>query len=192
MSEITRVISNSLRPFEFVQRMRMKNKDNQVQFEHRFESDFMSHPHFHQGRTCARIVELHQSCEVGEVMVDGVLMLTAFNPEKATKHEVEQALNAIYHGDIKTRERTNFNRDYRRLPLEQRWTNSWMEIDTGVFWTWERCNISDIRKNFARTAAVLQNDERFAIRSNPPPAPQVPNDPLRQRLIDAGVLRPRS
>lgn len=179
----------AIEPFRFVQRLRMRNKDNQVPFEERFEFDFMASPEFHGEWINQRLRELEVFGEVGEVMVDGVFVLVLYHSNRMTLKDVEVTLNAVYHGDHLTRERTNFNRDYRRLRKEFRWCNAWLEIENGLFWTWERVNIRDVLKNITRSVRRLEQEQAITtwVRApKPPPA----FSPLRQQLIDCGVLRP--
>lgn len=178
---------STIEPFRYIHRLHMKNNDNQISFEDRFEFDYMGAREFERDWVSQRISELNTFCDVGEVMVDGVFMLTAYHRHRTSLLEVERTLNRLYHGELQTKERTNFNRQYRRLERERRWTNSWFEIETGVFWTWERCNISDIRKNFARSVMATDDKARREIHTA---GASVTYDPLRQKLIDSGILHP--
>lgn len=190
------------RPLYLIQRLRMRNKDNQVPFEHRFEREYMGSKEFERGEMALRIRELNENCHVGEIMVNGVFMLAAWNPDRFAMGEVERELNRVLRGEQRTKEWTNFTDAYRREtrqleketgsklsqsnPLTHR-TNAWFDITNGVFWTWERCNISDIRKNFR--LSVMEMDGTYVPKPAPPPPPKAIH-PLRQRMIDEGRLHP--
>ena len=114
----------SYQPLYLIHRLEMRNKDNQIPFFDRFKPDYMGSTEFERGWMGMRIREMNEHCHVGEIMVDGVFMLAAWNPERFTQREVEREVNRIYHGEQRTKEWTNFNREYRRRPKEERHTNA--------------------------------------------------------------------
>lgn len=188
------------RPLYLIQRLHMRNKDNQITFGERFGCEYMGSAEFEIGELAKRIREMDAQCHVGEIMVNGIFMLAAWNPERFTQHDVERELNRLYRGEQRTKEWTNFNHEYRKQtrelaketnplkrPLPR--TNAWFDITNGLFWTWERCNISDIRKNFR--LSVLLMDGQYTPRPKPVPPPKPPH-PLRQRMIDSGQLKPNT
>jgi hypothetical protein len=180
------------RPLYLIQRLYMRNKDNQIPFDERFACEYMGAAEFEQGELAKRIRELDANCLVGEIMVNGMFMLAAWNSERFTQQDVEREINRVYRGEQRTKEWTNFD-DASRKSRKQKEaegrepTNAWFDITNGLFWTWERCNISDVRKNFR--LQVLKMDGQYTPRPKPPVPPK-PLHPLRQRMLDEGRLRP--
>lgn len=162
-----------------IQTLRMQNKDNQIKFSDRFQFDCMGAHEFERGLARERIIEMNESSVLGAVTVDGCEVLICYSPKHFASHrEVELYLNDIYHGAIRTHEPSYFNQEYRREtarlrkehkadnnPLKQRpdRVDCWFDIERGLFWTFEKINIKDLRLNLRKSVQYIDDQKAAAV-----------------------------
>lgn len=156
----------------FVQRMTMTSKNSEVRFSERFEMDYMGNSYFERGDMWRSIRAMNGKCGVGVVMVDGVDVFVAFNTNNYNLAGIQLLLTQMYYGQHRMEESTYFNREYRLetarirktmknilpildMPEYTQRTDSWFDIEHGLFWTMEKINIKDIVRNIRFSVAYM-------------------------------------
>ena len=159
-----------------VQRLRMLSNDNQVKFGDRFAFDYMGASEFEQGLLGQCIRRMNSSCQVGQIMISGRDGLAAWDPDYYNLEGAEFVINRIWDDSLRLKERAEFNqlsydrwkrevKEMRENPLARNlsfMTDSWFEIEYGLFWTWKKCNINDIRLNFRKSVAYMDAKKESA------------------------------
>lgn len=161
----------------------------------------MGSSNFEAGEQAARLRELNENAQVGEVMVWGRMVKVLYNPDFFNLEGVERVLNELFRGEHMTEEPIQFDQDsYKKglairrgeLPAVADPVNAWFDVEHGLFWTYASINIADVRKNIRKSVEHMSQ-----VRQNRRLGPSLalaPNDPhrlIRERMIAEGRLRPR-
>ena len=177
-----------------IQRLIARTKDCTVRFGERYQMDYMGSTEFELGLIAARLRELATRSMMGEVMVNGRFILVLFNPVHYDLQGVECVLNKLYHNEFQLKEPSLFNDDYRKRYKEispNTRIDAWFDIQHGLFWTWQRINIKDVQRNIRISVEYMDGRRQDKI-SNASKIVVTEEDACRRRLIEQGVLRPRS
>lgn len=160
--------TNYTKPY-LIQRMTMVSRDCNIRFGKRFLNHYMGAVEFEHSEQAQRIRELHARNSVGCIMIDGCDIFVMYSPDRMTLEQVKKELSDLYWGKTRTKETTNFNREFRlrrkrsglpASPHED--TNAWFDIENGVFWTWEKININEVRKNIAASVRYMDDVRKRA------------------------------
>lgn len=153
-------------------RMSTRSKNEQVKITERFLFEFMEGPLFTGDHRDKVLATMHTTLETGVVTVDGRPIYVAYNRLQYDLAGVEDMLNRLYLNQFGTSAFTRF--DWANwsqwLTLEKQntkrrqayMTDAWLDLDYGLFWTWEKINVKDIIKNIQKSIefAEMPDHER--------------------------------
>lgn len=158
-----------------VQRLTARNKNPFVPLGERYFWDYMGNSYFEHGDAARAIEAMNSHCELGETTIDGIKVYFAFNTEHYTLDGVIDILNRLYQDKIWMEEWSGFNRRHwdRYYPVrnEKRTGNNvydaWLEIERGLFWTWQKINVTDLKISFRVHVQYLLYNRRQRERKLP-------------------------
>ena len=129
-----------------IQRLEPRNQDRNVMFSRRYYIQYMGSAEFENGCIGKRIRQLHTRCTFGEVLVAERTVRVVYDPSQFDLVGVYNYLNALWNGDFRAKEWTNFNRQSQDKGTT---VKAWMSAEYGLFWTLEVFNIYDLASNLA-------------------------------------------
>lgn len=190
-----------------IQRMRMVNKCNQVRLSKRFEMDYMGSTEFEVGalaRTMRRI-NLHMDSGIIDFnTIHGAIKIyVAWDNCAYNRAGVELALRNIWDNNWRLKEQSGFDTvRYKNQVIDKihptAGHDSWVDIENGLFWTWAKCNPADFIRNVEKSVKWMDlSPEERDLKTKEEHDEKVRSqerenrmDPLRQKLIGEGKLRP--
>ena len=158
-----------------VQNLRSRSSNEEVRFSERYEIEYMGSTEFECGYLSQRLRDLAEFGTPGEIMVDGVFMLVLFDSRHFNKQGAEYAIGRVYDGTCRTQDFTGFDQRNRREASSKRKQrdgfarlkgkdlerNAWIDIDHGLFWTWQRINIRGVLRNIRKSVEYM--DQQAAV-----------------------------
>lgn len=145
------MITTNKKP-RWVQRMTQNHKNSRMPFNDRFALDYMGNSYFEQGKLVETIRTLAAQPELGllEFKIDKVRIYVAFNPSNYTAEAAETIIRAIWNREHWMEEHTGFDEKHYNMRKSDRWqeADAWIDIESGLFWTWERINLQDMHRTY--------------------------------------------
>jgi hypothetical protein len=134
------------------------------------------------------------------LILDGITIYAAWLPHFYSAADVQNMLDRLYHDQGRwVRVPTFCTYHYRKFceldkqrreARSQYLVNAWFDVESGVFWTWEKINLKDLATNFAKSVAWmdLTPEERRAenLRHRGRPTLEAQLGPLREQLLARG------
>ena len=188
-----------------IQRLCSRSRDSQARFIERYMIDGFECAPGYLSRT---LEAMHNNLETAEIDLHGIPIYVAWNPDKYDRDGAALVIDQLWNGGLlESRQESptyfTFGRyqeqrgmeKQRRVARRQYFVNAWIDVEHGLFWTWEKINLKDLASNIAKTVEWLHKTpeerraENFAGRRKPTLEAQL--GPLKDQLIQAGKLSPR-
>lgn len=148
-----------------IQQMTSRSKNNQVRLSERYHFEYMGASEFEGTVLSQTVRSMNGNCELGTFNIDGIQIYACWDNRVYDAVGVELVLQQIYFQQIRLVEPVKFNartyQQYKALEKQRQKLraeyipNAWIDIQNGLFWTWEKINIKDIPLNIAKSVAWM-------------------------------------
>ncbi len=167
-----------------IHRLKSRNRDNQIKLSARFEFDEMGNSYFEVGEAAKRMRELNELAATGECVIGGFKVKFIYNPRNYNETGAIETMRQIYDRGQKwwieedpyfnhvtcfnvvkaLKDRAKWRDGYvnRTFPA-YRSIDAWFDINYGLIWTIDNCNIEDLRLNLRKS--VEEMDRKKAERA---------------------------
>jgi hypothetical protein len=189
-----------------IQRLSSRSRNAQVKFSERYHFDVLEGDHGR--RVIDALGKMHKNLETTEISLHGIPIYLAWNVDNYDREGAALVLDQLWNRGLleeRLEQPTYFcysryqeqqGLEKQRRQLKQQYAiNAWLDVEHGLFWTWEKIRIEDIAINIAKSMIWLEKTpeerraENFAGREKPTLAAQL--GPLKDQLIQTGKLSPR-
>lgn len=146
-----------------------RTRDNQCPLTYRYLFEHMGQPQF-EGAAFENVMRyMDGNVSTGTVDIDGRPVYVVYRSDLGELSVVQNELDRLYRKQTPTsadirfdweRWRHYLTFDNQNVKLRKAFlTDAWLDIDYGVFWTWQRVHVQDIVTNIRKTVEFMDTPD---------------------------------